>query len=203
MILVVDYGMGNLASVVNMFARINHKAELGRTADMFARADKLVLPGVGSFDAGMKNLRERGLDALLEREVLVHRKPLLGICLGLQMLMEWSEEGRAKGLGFLRGDVRAIRRVTPELRVPHMGWSPVTVAKPHWLFPAEQSPPRYYFVHSYHVQCADPADVLATVQHGDALCAAAGHENIVGVQFHPEKSHRYGMDLLARFARQA
>lgn len=202
MMLVIDYGMGNVASVVNMFARINHPVELGHTEEMLARADKLVLSGVGSFDAGRARLRVRDLDTLLACEMLVHRKPLLGICLGLQMLMERSDEGQATGLGFLRGEVRAIRRVTPELRVPHMGWAPVSIVRPHWLFPSEP-PPRYYFVHSYHVRCADPGQVFATVEHGETLCAAAGHENIVGVQLHPEKSHRFGMDLLVRFAGHA
>jgi glutamine amidotransferase len=201
MIVVVDYGMGNLASIVNMIKRVGGQAMLSRGPEDIEQARKLILPGVGAFDNGMANLRERGYVELLTRKVVAERVPLLGICLGMQLLTQRSEEGVAPGLGWL--DAETIRFKFdpggPQLKVPHMGWNTITVTRPHPLFPEGEKERRYYFVHSYHVRCRDPANVLATTRYGLEFTSAVVKDNLMGTQFHPEKSLRYGMRLMQHF----
>jgi glutamine amidotransferase len=202
MIVIVDYGMGNVGSILNMLSRVDVPAVISRDPEVIRSADKLVLPGVGAFDAGMHNLRELGLVEILRQAVQVHRKPLLGICLGMQLLTEGSEEGSEAGLGWVAG--RAIRfdpAMAAGIRVPHMGWNSVTVVKPSPLFEDMYPDPRFYFVHSYHVVCDRTQDVLCVTRHGPEFCSAFAVEHVFGVQFHPEKSHKFGMRLLESFAR--
>jgi glutamine amidotransferase len=200
-ITIVDYGVGNLASVVNMFSRLGVKAILGRTPDDIARADKLLLPGVGAFDHAMVRLRSSGLLEPLEHRVLSDGVPVLGICLGFQLLSRRSDEGREPGLGWI--DAETVRFDTSRLeshdRVPHMAWAEIERERPSPLFADMEPEPRFYFVHSYHVRCADPRTVIARAYHGYAFDAAVESGNVLGVQFHPEKSHRFGMRLLKNF----
>lgn len=204
---IVDFGLGNVASIRNMFHRLGVTCELSRDPAVLADAERLVLPGVGAFDAGMTALREKGLDAVVRAHVVERRRPLLGICLGMQMLVERSEEGVVAGLGLVPGRVERLPQGTGE-KIPHMGWNHLTLRRTGALFRPRtdeafaelELPLSYYFVHSYHVVCQDPADVVATARHGIEFCAALERGNVFGVQFHPEKSHRYGMLCLRNFA---
>lgn len=204
MITIIDYGMGNIGSVANMLRKIGAPAVVSSDPDVIRRASKLILPGVGAFDVGMSNLRTLGLIAVLNEVVLQRAVPLLGICLGMQLLTKSSEEGNEPGLGWF--DARTVRfRLSPEqsegrfpLRVPHMGWKTVAIIKTDSLF-RDLEGPRFYFVHSYHVACL-PEDTVATARHGNEFVAAIQKGNVCGVQFHPEKSHKFGLRLLANFA---
>jgi len=200
MIVIVDYGMGNLGSVANIIRKVGGKAAISQGDDDLRRADKLILPGVGSFDNGMDNLRRRGYEEVLT-ETVRSGTPLLGICLGMQLLSRRSEEGAAPGLGWIDADTRRFRfdADAAALRVPHMGWNTIRVTRPHPLFPDPDAAKRFYFVHSYHVCCDRDENVLATTRHGCEFTSAVVSDNIVGVQFHPEKSHRYGMELMKHF----
>jgi len=201
MIVVVDYGVGNLASISNMLRRLGAEASISSDAAAIETADKIILPGVGAFDHAMRKLREGALLPALEERVLGHRVPLLGLCLGAQLLTKWSEEGREPGLGWV--DAVTVRfdpsRATGKLAIPHMGWSDVKATRPHVLLETEESEPRFYFAHSYHLQCTDPSLVIGTAHHGYEFAAAIASGNVMGVQFHPEKSHVFGMRLLQNF----
>ncbi|MGQ0727859.1 imidazole glycerol phosphate synthase subunit HisH [Acidovorax sp.] len=200
MIVVIDYAVGNLAAVANMFKRLGVACEITADAEKIRRADKIILPGNGAFDACMQGLRATGLVPLLEERVLQHKTPLLGICVGAQMLGHRSEEGSEPGLGWVDMQVRRFPEL-PGLLVPHMGWC--SVGREDKAAPILQSldtEARFYFVHSYYMQPVRPQDVLLTAQYGIDFTAAVQVDNITGVQFHPEKSHRYGKQLLGQFA---
>lgn len=201
MITIIDYGLGNLASIQNMYKHLGIAACVASTPAAIREASRIILPGVGAFDNGMRNIIGLGLLEVLNRKALVEKVPVLGICLGMQLLTERSEEGALSGLGWIRGEtVRFSFAGGLRLKVPHMGWNSAKVVKDHPLcreFTGEQ---RYYFVHSYHVKCADSSDVLMEACYGYDFTAAVQHGNIMGTQFHPEKSHRYGMQLLKNFA---
>lgn len=199
MISIVDYGMGNVASVSNMIHRIGGEAVLLSAADKIRTAKKLILPGVGSYDAGVKALRNAGLDDAIREAVLLNGSLILGICLGMQLLMETSEEGSLSGLGLVPGRVRKFRFHDQKLRVPHMGWNQVQPLRESILFDPGSEAPRFYFVHSYYVECNDQKDVVGLTNYGHNFTVALEHKNILGVQFHPEKSHRFGMTLFKRF----
>ena len=201
MIVVIDYGVGNTSSVLNMLKKIGATAKLSADPAEIRKAERLILPGVGAFDKGITALRERRLEPILREQVLDVRKPILGICLGMQLLARSSEEGELPGLGWIEAETRrfCFREPATTYRVPHMGWNWV---KPHGadsLFDGFQNPPRFYFVHSYHVVCDDANDVLATTEYGNDFVCAVRRANIFGTQFHPEKSHRFGMHLLKNF----
>lgn len=201
MIVIVDYGMGNVGSIRNMLKRTGVNSEVSSNRDIIEAAQMLILPGVGAFDSGMRRLQELSLLPLLNHKVLQKKTPVLGICLGMQLLTNGSEEGNLPGLGWIDANtVRFRLSATSPLKTPHMGWNYVEpVGMPSiW---EELSRPRYYFVHSYHVQCNREQDVLATANYGGEFTAAIGRENIIGVQFHPEKSHRFGMTLLQNILR--
>ncbi len=197
---ILDYGLGNLGSIRNMFQKIGAEAVAVATPEGLLGASKILLPGVGSFDAGMRALETRGLAGpLLDRARA--GVPILGICLGMQLLTRGSEEGTLPGLGLF--DARCQRLLVPvgsTLKVPHMGWAQLTRRKNSRLLQGLDDKARFYFVHSYHVVCADPADVLATSDHGGEFVAMIERGNIMGAQFHPEKSHRFGMQLFRNFA---
>jgi glutamine amidotransferase len=200
MIAICDYGTGNLKSIANMLSRVGGKVEVVSNPALLHQFEKVILPGVGSFDHGMSNLNAKGWLEALGEAVLQIRLPVLGICLGMQLMCKSSEEGQLPGLGWIEGDVKRFN-LAPEslLKVPHMGWNAVDVVTPSPLFDEDSEEQRYYFVHSYHVICNNPADVLATAHHGYDFVASFRHENIYGVQFHPEKSHRFGMALMKKF----
>lgn len=199
MITVVDYGMGNLGSVLNMFKRIGAEAVSADDPEAVAGATKLLLPGVGAFDNAMSRINESGLREVLDRKAMVERIPVLGICLGMQLLTRSSEEGRLPGLGWIGAAARRFPD-SPSLKVPHMGWNAVLPAREDPLIDGLPEEARFYFVHSYYVLADDPGDSLLKAEHGIAFDAAIGHGNVYGAQFHPEKSHRYGMKLLQNFA---
>jgi imidazole glycerol-phosphate synthase subunit HisH len=199
-IVIVDYGLGNLASVRNMLRKAGHDAQVTCDAGAIRAATRLILPGVGAFDHGMQNLAERGLVDLLNEAVLVRKVPVLGICLGLQLMTRRSEEGVRPGLGWLPGDtVRFNFSSDRRLRVPHMGWNTVKKAAETFLSSSDSEDARFYFVHSYHVRCDDPKDIALKAHYGTDFVAAAVRGNIAGTQFHPEKSHKFGLALLSGF----
>lgn len=202
MITIVDYGVGNLGALLNMLDHIGVDAVASDDGRAIAKAERLILPGVGAFDKAMTTLRARGLCEPLDEAVLRRRVPVLGVCLGMQLLARRSEEGREAGLGWIDADVRRIVvGKASGLKVPHIGWMEVAPQRDDGVFlpaPAEQ---RFYFDHSYHLACDHPGDVAATIDYGGLLCCGVQHHNVHGVQFHPEKSHRHGMALLERFAR--
>jgi glutamine amidotransferase len=199
-IAVIDYGVGNLGSICNMLKKAGAKAEICASEQGVRDADKLILPGVGAFDSTVRQLRASGLLEALQDRVLGEKVPLLGICVGMQMLCEGSEEGVEPGLGWIRGRCVRFRPGDSDLRVPHMGWNYVERAKDSPLTTGVTPEVRFYFVHSYHMACEDAGDALLTTDYGGTFTAAVQHGNLYGVQFHPEKSHHFGMDLLRRFA---
>jgi glutamine amidotransferase len=198
-VVVPNYGCGNLASIRRICERIGHSCEIIDSPEALAAAPRVILAGVGAFDHGMSRLNAHGfVEPLTER--LAAGAPVLGICLGMQLLCRGSEEGQLSGLGWMAADVRRFRLdAGSTLKVPHMAWSDLTIARLNPLLPPDGEPQRFYFVHSYHAVCDDPADVIAYAQHGNRFTAAFGRDNLYGVQFHPEKSHRFGMALLERF----
>jgi len=199
MITIVDYGMGNLGSILNMFKRIGAAAEITSDLERIDRASKLLLPGVGAFDGAMKRINSTGLRAILDRKALQERVPILGICLGMQLLTRGSEEGVEQGLGWIEADTLRFPAL-PGLKVPHMGWNVVTPARRHALIEGLPAESRFYFVHSYYVKLAREEDRLLRADYGLGFDAAIARDNIHGAQFHAEKSHRFGMRLLGNFA---
>jgi len=201
-ITIVDYGVGNLGSILNMLKKVGTKAETSSEPDILAKAKKLILPGVGAFDAGMRKLNEAGLIPLLNELVLNKKVPVIGLCLGMQLMTQKSEEGAEAGLGWI--NAQTIRfKFGPQnahLKVPHMGWNTLDIQRQHPIVSDLGPESRFYFVHSYHILCTDEADVVAYTDYGYPLAAIISKENIMGAQFHPEKSHRFGMQLLKNFA---
>lgn len=201
MIVVVDYGMGNVGSILNMLRKIGAPACVASGGEALAHADKLILPGVGSFDAAMSRLAALDVIPLLTQKVLEEKTPILGICLGMQLLTTGSEEGTRPGLGWLNArTVRFNFEASPALKIPHMGWNEVKPRIADDLWTSFDQKPRFYFVHSYHLVCEDPQDVTGTTHHGYDFASAVRKGNIRGTQFHPEKSHRFGLRLLQNFA---
>lgn len=201
MIVVVDYGMGNLGAIVNMLEFLGFEAEIGDQPETISKASRLILPGVGAFDQAMRNLRSMQLIPSLEEAVLERKTPVLGVCLGMQLLSRSSEEGQGEaGLGWIAADTVRLSAAAPlGLKVPHVGWSPVQPSEGSLLFAYSDEAPRYYFVHSYHMRCDNAEDIAATCNYGERFCCAVSNGHIHGVQFHPEKSHRQGMALLKSF----
>ena len=192
--------MGNLGSMLNMFKRIGVKAEVETDPKAISDAEKLILPGVGAFDAAMQCINSvAGLREALERKSQVDRVPVLGVCLGMQLLTQYSEEGVLPGLGWIPGATIRLPKIDG-LKVPHMGWNVAKPNTPSVLTENLGEQPRYYFVHSYCVHVENPVHSLMRTHHGLDFDSAIGCENIFGVQFHPEKSHRFGMQILKNFA---
>ena len=202
MITIVDYGMGNLHSVEKAFDFLGAEVRVSEKPEDVKAADKLVLPGVGAFADGMGNLRKAGLVEALQEEVIGNKKPVLGICLGMQLLATGSEEGKLKGLGWLDAKTMKFKFDPNEkLKVPHMGWNRIKIIKEKPLLKDMPKNARFYFVHSYYVKCANSKDVAATTNYGTDFASIVQKGNIYGAQFHPEKSHRFGMKLLENFAK--
>ena len=202
MISVIDYGVCNLGSMLNMLRKVGAQVQLVSTARQVERAEKLILPGVGAFDNGIAALHRCGLIGPLRTRALRDKVPLLGVCLGMQMLGRRSEEGGMDGLGLI--DAEAIRfrfGHDSRFKVPHMGWSLLAPKRHSPLLTELDATSRFYFCHSYRLVCNIATDVLASAVHGDEFVAMVQRDNVYGVQFHPEKSHRFGMALLHNFAR--
>jgi glutamine amidotransferase len=200
MLTVVNYGLGNVQAFVNIYQRLNVPVRVGSTVTELMAADRLILPGVGAFDWAMTRLNESGLRAALDDLVLRRRVPVLGVCVGMQMMGHRSEEGVLRGLGWIDAEVvRFSAAKIAHAPLPHMGWNDVKPAAVDTLFKGIQAP-RYYFLHSYYVVANRSADVLALANYGGDFAAAVRRGNVYGTQFHPEKSHQWGIDLLGNFA---
>lgn len=200
MITIIDYGMGNLGSIANMIKYLGYESEVTSDITKIESAEKLILPGVGHFDKAMKNINSLGLyDVIINKSL---NTQMLGICLGMQIMCNSSEEGKEKGLGLIDAEVIKFNFIeNHKLKIPHMGWNLIKVIKDDKLFEEMKSEPRFYFVHSYYVQCKNNEDVLTTSNYGINFHSAFARNNIYGVQFHPEKSHKFGMKIFDNFAR--
>ena len=202
MITIINYGMGNLGSVQNMFKRIGIASEICSDAKGIKNATKLLLPGVGAFDAAMDRIHESGLREILDQKVLEEKIPTLGICLGMQLLTKSSEEGNNEGLGWLPAKTYKFSfEPDSKLKVPHMGWNRVYIKRDSPLINDLPEEPRFYFVHSYYIRCENDENVLTTTPYGSDFHSIVQKENVYGAQFHPEKSHKFGMKLLENFAK--
>jgi glutamine amidotransferase len=199
-IVIVDHGMGNLGSVANMLRKIGAQGVRSAERDVIRRADKIVLAGIGAFDGAAERLAELGLVDVLNEQVLVRRVPVLGVCLGMQLMARTSEEGSRAGLGWLDADVQ--RFSFPDgarLPIPHMGWEEIELTRPAALFDQDAGGLRFYFSHAYHLVCHDQTVVVAKATYGYEFAAAVQRDNIYGTQFHPEKSHIFGAEVYRRF----
>ncbi|WP_141054000.1 imidazole glycerol phosphate synthase subunit HisH [Aliarcobacter cryaerophilus] len=197
MIVVIDYGMGNLGSIANMIKKVGYKCIITSDLEEIKKATKLILPGVGSFDNGMKNLEKLGMIGVLNQKVLIEKTPILGICLGMQLMTKSSEEGNLVGLEWI--DAQTKRFVSDTLKIPHMGWNIIKHQKESKLFDEMESEKRFYFVHSYFVSCNQEVDILTYTNYIQDFVSSFQKENIIGVQYHPEKSHKFGMNLIKNF----
>ena len=197
--IIVDNGMGNLGSIVNMIKKIGYKSQYTANIEQIKKAKKLILPGVGSFDKGMSNLANLGLIDVLNKKVLEEKTPILGICLGMQLMTNMSEEGDLAGFGWINAEVKKFSFNDLNLKVPHMGWNTIRAEKESKIFQGFSEEIRAYFVHSYYVKCYQNEDILATTEYGIKFVSACQHDNIYGMQFHPEKSHKFGLKLLKNF----
>jgi glutamine amidotransferase len=200
MITIVDYKTGNLGSIQNILKRIGEESVVTSEISEIARATKLILPGVGAFDTGMRNLAELNLIDILNRKVIEEKIPVLGICLGMQLLSRGSEEGSLPGLGWIDAETLRFRfHDTNEYKIPHMGWNFILQNKTGKLFDNMYPDPRFYFVHSYFFKALKPEDILTSTTYEIEFTSSVERGNILGVQFHPEKSHKFGMKLLKNF----
>jgi len=202
MIAIINYGLGNINAFVNVYKKLGIELKIATSANDLSDATKIILPGVGSFDHAMSRLNESGMRPAIDQMVLHESTPVLGICVGMQMLAKTSEEGVLPGLGYMDAVVRKFdeSKMTRKLNLPHMGWNDITPSKGSKLFIGLEDQPLFYFLHSYYFECNNPEDSIATVDYGGEFVCAVNHNNIYGVQFHPEKSHQYGIQLLKNFA---
>ena len=200
MITIVDYGMGNFGSMMNMFKYLDIDATISSKINTIEKAKKIVLVGVGAFDAAMERIESTpGLKDILNQKALIEKVPVLGVCLGMQLLTEKSQEGHHKGLGWISGETVRFPN-NNNFKIPHMGWNLVKVKNNHPIIANVDNSSRFYFVHSFYVKTSSPQHVLLESEHGIEFSAAIARENICGVQFHPEKSHRFGMNILKNFS---
>jgi glutamine amidotransferase len=202
MITIVDYGMGNLGSVLNMFKKVGVEAEISSNPNNIKNAKKILLPGVGAFDAAMSRINSiEGLLETLNHKALIEKVPVLGICLGMQLLTKGSEEGVLPGLGWIEGSTYHFKgKIDDNLRIPHMGWNTVNICKKIPITNGFSGEVRFYFVHSYFVKVENEVHSLMKTKHGVEFDSAVIKDNIIGAQFHPEKSHKFGMQLFKNFA---
>ena len=200
MITIIDYEMGNIGSIQNMLKKIGAQSIVTSSVSDIEASRKLILPGVGSFDTGMKNLSKLNLVDILNQKVLQEKIPIIGFCLGMQLITRSSEEGNLPGLGWIDAKTEKFKfNGTNALKIPHMGWNTIKVKKNNPLLTTPTERTRFYFVHSYYVNCRNEKDILFTTDYGYEFVSGFMHENIYGLQFHPEKSHKYGMHILNNF----
>jgi len=200
---IIDYGMGNLRSVSNKFHRMNIPSIVTSDGNIIQQASKLILPGVGHFASGMKNLARLGIIDILNKRVLVDKIPILGICLGVQLFSNFSEEGNVSGLGWIDAQTIRFRFNANEhpYKIPHMGWNSINKRKESRLLEYIRQDEMFYFVHSFHLDCNQKQDILTKTEYSYEFVSAIEHENIYGTQFHPEKSHEWGFQLLKNFSK--
>lgn len=202
MITIIDYGSGNISAIGNIYEKLKIPFKIAKTPEDIEGAQKLFLPGVGAFDETISKLDETGFRKVLDKEVLVNLVPIIGICVGMQILAESSEEGNLNGLGYIKGRVRKIDEniLTEKPKLPHLGWNLVDVVKENKLFTDIDHNIGFYFLHTYYFDCENENDILATSNYGKQFPSAVRNGNVYGCQFHPEKSHHNGIKLLQNFA---
>lgn len=203
MITIIDYGLGNIRAFLNVYVRLSIPVKVARVPGELENATKIILPGVGSFDYAMRRLNMSGMREVLEKRVLVEKIPVMGICVGMQMLADTSDEGTEAGLGWIKG---RVRKFDPNLlpfksRLPHMGWNSVMTKTEVGLFSGIGDQARFYFLHSYYFDCDEKSQVISHTDYGITYASALKKENIFGIQFHPEKSHKNGIRVLNNFAK--
>lgn len=202
MVSILDYGSGNINALKNIYERLDIGWEFASTAEQIGKADKLILPGVGAFDKTINMLRTEGILDVLNKKVLTDKVPILGICVGMQMMSDKSEEGLLDGLGWIHGEVKKFDKnlIKGKPKLPHLGWNSISIVKDNPLLKDVDEETGFYFVHSYYYDCTEKENVLARTEYGITFDCAISWENIFGVQFHPEKSHDNGIQLLRNFA---
>lgn len=201
MIVIINTGIGNFKSIQNMLSRIGVKTLVSSNSEDILRAERLILPGVGSFDRGMTELIQTNLIESIRYKIIEEKTKVLGICLGMQMFADSSEEGSLQGLSLIKGKVRkfSFQNNSQKLKVPHMGWNYCVPKIPSHLLDGFNVDPRFYFTHSYYFDCEDKSNCMGYTSYGIEFCSLIQKNNIIGVQFHPEKSHHFGLQLLANF----
>jgi len=195
---VIDYGMGNIGSVVNMIKKVGYTCIVSSNKNDILNATKLILPGVGSFDEAIKNLQDLDIIESINNQVLQNNIPILGICLGMQLLTNGSDEGKIPGLGYIDAYARKLN-LNEDVIIPHMGWNLLDIKKDNLLFDEELLEQRFYFVHSFFIECQDNIDILSKTSYGVKFVSSFQKNNIIGVQFHPEKSHKFGKNFFKNF----
>lgn len=202
MIHIIDYGSGNIQAIANIYNRLNIPYQVTKDLNKLSKAEKLILPGVGDFDETMILLKKSKIKDVLDEVVLVKKKPILGVCVGMQILGKASEEGCEDGFGWIDGTVKKLdsTALLAKPYLPHMGWNNVELPKFHSLFENVDLKSGFYFLHSYYFSCNNNEDILAFTDYGESFASAINHENIFGVQFHPEKSHENGINLFKNYA---
>jgi imidazole glycerol-phosphate synthase subunit HisH len=203
MITIIDYGLGNIRAFANVYERLNIKTKIARTAADIQGAGKIILPGVGAFDHAMSLLNSSGMRDELEKQVLSNKIPVIGICIGMQILAGSSEEGTMTGLNWIPGEVKRFdpNSIPYKTRLPHMGWNTMKPIKNNSLLDGFNEESRFYFLHSYYFSCRDENDIISITKYGIQYASGVNKENIFGIQFHPEKSHSNGIQLLHNFAK--
>lgn len=202
MITIIDYSMGNIRAFANVYARLNIPVSVAITADDLKAATKIILPGVGAFDNAMRKLNNSGMRETLDNLVIDLKLPVLGICVGMQMMAKSSDEGVLSGLGWIDATVKKLDAsfLNSKTRLPHMGWNTIHPNNENSLLSTFSKNSQFYFLHSYYFQCNNPNDTIATTEYGIKYSSVVNNKNIYGVQFHPEKSHQWGIQLLKNFA---
>jgi glutamine amidotransferase len=203
MITIIDYGLGNIKAFANAYKKLGVAIKIAKQSDDLKKAVKVILPGVGAFDQAMQRLERSGMRKILDKMALDRKVPILGVCVGMQMLASSSEEGKLPGLGWIDAEVKRFdpASFTSFACVPHMGWNDVNVIKPNGLFSKPGPAGRFYFLHSYYIHCRRKEDIIAVTDYSGEFVSAVNSGNIYGVQFHPEKSHGWGIRLLDNFAK--
>jgi glutamine amidotransferase len=198
---IINYNLGNPKSIKNMLSYLGIDAIISDDINVLKTASRIILPGVGHFAHGMNQLNDLGFTDVIKEHALTQQKPILGICLGMQLMTNYSEEGDVDGLGLIDAQTKKFQLQDKSLKIPHMGWNEVSWQKESPILNSLSEKPRYYFVHSYFVECNHQNDVLGTTHYGQEFVSAFQHDNIIGLQFHPEKSHKFGMELLQNFTK--